>query len=202
MEKLKFFLVIIIISGFALLFSPVIQFLGSPLVVKDPLKKADAIVVLGGGWENKQTLATSTMERYKYGIKLFQKGYGKSIIFSGGNLNGLPSEAEKMAEMAMTDGFPNESIIVEGNSESTWENTLFVKKIILEKQFKSVILVTSPYHTLRAKTMFKDKGINVISAPVSDSEFFASTGIENLRMARLVLSEYLKFALYKLNITR
>ncbi len=202
MGYLRIILVAVVVFAVALLFSPVVQMIGEPLVVKDPLRKADAVVVLSGGWENENKLSQSTLERYKYGMKLYQKGYGHYIIFSGGNMNGNPSEAEKMAEMALTDGFPNETIIIEGNSESTWENTLFVKKILLDRQLKTVILVTSPYHTLRAKTMFKEKGIDVTTAPVLNSEFFAATGTDNYRIARLIFTEYLKFGLYKLNIIR
>ena len=202
MGHLKTLIIIIVIFCVAFLFTPVIELIGAPLAVKDPLKKADAIVVLGGGWENKDQLSKSTMERYKYGMKLFQKGYGKYIIFSGGNLTGEPTEAHAMAEMALADGFPSESIIVEDSSETTWQNTLFVKKILLEKQLKTVILVTSPYHSLRARTMFKDKEVSVMSAPVPNSEFYTASGSDNLRMAKLVFSEYAKLALYKLNITR
>lgn len=202
MGYLRIILVAVIIFFVALLFSPVVQMIGAPLMVKDPLRKADAVVVLSGGWENKDRLSRSTLERYKYGMKLYQKGYGHYIIFSGGNMKGEPSEAERMAEMALNDGFPNETLIIEGNSESTWENTLFVKKILLERQLETVILVTSPYHTLRAKTMFKDKGIDVTAAPVMNSEFFAASGIENYRIAQLIFTEYIKFGLYKINIIR
>jgi uncharacterized SAM-binding protein YcdF (DUF218 family) len=184
----------------AVLYTPLIQTAASPLIAKDQLGKADAVVVLSGGWESKGKLGKSTLERYKYGLKLFQKGYGKYMLFSGGNLWGTPSEAREMAQMAMSDGFPLETIIIEGNSESTWENALFVKKTMLEKDLHSIVLVTSPYHTLRAKTMFQDKGIKVISAPVPDSEFYQADGLDRLRIAKLVALEYLKLALYKLNI--
>lgn len=201
MEKLKIFLIIIILIAGSV-FTPLVQLAGSPLAVKDPLKKADAVVVISGGWASKNQLGKSTLERYQYGLKLFQKNYSKYLLLSGGNLKGTPSEAEEMAEMAITDGFPNESIIIEGNSETTWENALFVKRLLLERHLNSVILVTSPYHMLRAKTMFNDLGINVIAAPVPDSEFNFSLGTENLRIAKLILLEYVKLALYKVNITR
>lgn len=200
MGRIKVTGIIVVVLVVVFLYTPLIQTLAAPLVVKDPLKKADAVVVLSGGWESKGKLGKSTLERYKYGIKLFQKGYGKYLIFSGGNLWGTPSEAEEMAEIAMSDGFPNEAIIIEGNSESTWENALFVKKVLLEKELHSVVLVTSPYHALRAETLFKDKGIAVISAPVPDSEFYQASGTGQLRIAKLVLLEYIKLALYKLKI--
>jgi len=202
MNRPKVIIISIVTLAVALLFTPLVQFLASPLVVKDPLQKADAVVVLSGGWESKGKLGKSTLERYKYGVNLFQKGYGKFLIFSGGNLWGNPSEAGEMAEMAMSDGFPDEVIIAEGNSESTWENALFVKKTLLEKEIDTVVLVTSPYHSLRASAMFRDKGIKTISAPVPDSEFYKADGPDRLRIARLVLLEYIKLGLYKMHIVR
>lgn len=199
MARSKYIIIAIIALPLAFLYTPLIQFLASPLVVKDDLKKADAVVVLSGGWESKGKLGKSTLERYAYGVRLFQKGYGKYLIFSGGNLYGTPSEAGEMAEMAMSDGFPDEAVIVEGNSGSTYENALFVKKLLLEKELDSVVLVTSPYHTLRAKTMFEDKGIKTVSAPVPDSEFYEADGPDRIRIGRLVLLEYLKLGLYKLH---
>lgn len=202
MNRPKVIIISIVTLAVALLYTPLVQFLASPLVVKDPLQKADAVVVLSGGWESKGKLGKSTLERYKYGVNLFQKGYGKYLIFSGGNLWGNPSEAGEMAEMAMSDGFPDEVIIAEDNSESTWENALFVKKTLLEKEIDTVVLVTSPYHSLRASVMFRDKGIKTISAPVPDSEFYKADGPDRLRIARLVLLEYIKLGLYKINIVR
>ncbi|WP_418790593.1 YdcF family protein [Phosphitispora sp. TUW77] len=190
-----------IVLALAFFFTPFVQFLAGPLIISDPLHQADAIVVLGGGWETKGKLGSSTLERYHYGINLFQQGYGKYLIFSGGNLWGNPSEAEEMADMALSNGFSEREVIIEGSSETTWQNTLFVKKILLEKKLQSVVLVTSPYHSRRAKTMFTDKGVTVISAPVPDSEFYNAFGTDQLHMAGLVISEYIKLGLYQLHLT-
>lgn len=194
----------LLLAGFiaAFFFTPLVQFLAGPLVVQDHLQKADAIVVLGGGWADNNQLGTSSLERYHYGIKLFQQNFGKYIIFSGGNLQGGPSEALTMAEMAADEGFSKKTILVDQLSETTWQNTLFVRRILLDKNLASVILVTSPYHTLRAKAMFTDLGIKTTAAPVPDSEFANSTGLSQLRMAKLVILEYLKYGLYRLHLTR
>jgi uncharacterized SAM-binding protein YcdF (DUF218 family) len=200
LDRVKIGVITIVIFAVALLYTPLIQSLASPLIVKDTLKKSDAVVVLSGGWESKGKLGKSTLERYKYGLKLFQKGYGKYIIFSGGNLWGNPSEAEEMTEMALSEGFSVDAIITEGSSENTWENTLFVKKKLLDYEIKSVVLVTSPYHSLRAKAMFNEKGIPTISAPVQDSEFYNADGTDRLRIAKLIALEYIKLGLYKLGI--
>lgn len=202
MTRLKVIGISAVVLVVAFFYTPLVQFLAGPLVISDPLRQADAVVILGGGWEAKGKLGKSTLERYRHGVDLFQQGYGKYVIFSGGNLWGNPSEACEMAEMAVSDGFSEKEIIIEDSSESTWQNTLFVKKILMEKKLQSVVLVTSPYHSRRAKTMFTDKGITVISAPVPDSEFYSASGTDQLRMAKLVVTEYVKLGLYQLNLIR
>ncbi|MDT3700440.1 MAG: YdcF family protein [Thermincola sp.] len=202
MGRLKYILITAVILILVILYTPLIQTAASPLIVQDPLAKADAIVVLSGGWEKEGRLGKNTIEGYTYGIRLFQKGLGKYLLFSGGNLREKPSEAQELAQMAMANGFPRESILIEDSSESTWEKALFIKKVMLDKNLDSVVLVTSPYHALRAKTLFEEKGIKVISAPVPDGEFYQADGPDRLRIAKLVALEYLKLGLYKLNFTK
>lgn len=180
----------------ALLYTPLIQSTAAPLITKDPLEKTGAIVVLSGGWEKKGALGISTLERYHYGIELFQEGWAPIIIFSGGNLVGRPAEADEMADMALTEGFPYEAVISENSSESTYENTLFTKKILKDKGISSIILVTSPYHTYRAKKMFEDKQVKVISAPVPDSHFDQANGLERLKLVKRIVQEYIKLLVY------
>ncbi|ADG83025.1 hypothetical protein Tfer_0673 [Thermincola ferriacetica] len=191
-------LVITLFTGFLiLLYTPLIQYAASPLIVKDPLQKADAIVVLSGGWKAKGVLGTSTLERYQYGIKLFQKKFAPVIIFSGGNLLGRPAEADAMADMALSAGFPYEAVISENASASTYENVLFTTKILQEKRLKSIILVTSPYHTYRAKKMFEDKQVKVTAAPVPNGEFEKANGLERLKLAKNIVLEYGKLLVYE-----
>ncbi|GAB4259481.1 YdcF family protein [Thermincola ferriacetica] len=191
-------LVITLFTGFLiLLYTPLIQYTASPLIVKDPLQKADAIVVLSGGWKAKGVLGTSTLERYQYGIKLFQQKFAPVIIFSGGNLLGRPAEADAMADMALSAGFPYEAVISENASASTYENVLFTTKILQEKRLKSIILVTSPYHTYRAKKMFEDKQVKVTAAPVPNGEFEKANGLERLKLAKNIVLEYGKLLVYE-----
>lgn len=191
-------LVITLFTGFLiLLYTPLIQYAASPLIVKDPLQKADAIVVLSGGWKAKGVLGTSTLERYQYGIKLFQQKFAPVIIFSGGNLLGRPAEADAMADMALSAGFPYEAVISENASASTYENVLFTTKILQEKRLKSIILVTSPYHTYRAKKMFEDKQVKVTAAPVPNGEFEKANGLERLKLAKNIVLEYGKLLVYE-----
>ena len=179
-----------------LLYTPIIQKTAQPLTIKDSILKVDAIVVLSGGWQKEGVLGVATMERYEYGLKLFQEGWAPVIIFSGGSLTKPITEADEMAEMALSQGFPYASIIPENSSESTYENVLFTKKILKERKLNSIILVTSPYHTLRAKKMFEDKDVLVIAAPVPGGHFEKANGLERLKLGKTIISEYAKLVFY------
>lgn len=194
-------IVIFVITAFLmLLYSPLLQYLATPLTVKDKLTRAEAIVVLSGGWESADRLGKSTMERYNYAIKLFQDGYAPLLIFSGGNLDNRPAEADQMAEMAISDGFPDDDVVSENSSSTTWENVLFTKRILKEKNISGIILVTSPYHMRRAKMMFEEKGVKVTALPVPNSEIYTAGGSRRLTLTKVVLLEYVKLALYRLGI--
>lgn len=194
---------IIILSLFLfllLLYSPLLEYLAAPLTVKDPPGRSQAIVVLSGGWEDAGQLGRSTLERYRYAIRLFQEGFAPLIIFSGGNLDDRPAEADEMSEMALSDGFSHQAVISENSSTTTRENVLFTKKILKDKNIRSIILVTSPYHMRRSKLMFEEKGVQVTAMPVPNSELQTAAGTRRLALTKVVLLEYLKFGLYKLGI--
>lgn len=191
-----------IVSFLLLLYSPLLKYLAAPLIIQDTPHRAEAIIVLSGGWEsggleNTDRLSKSTLERYNYGIKLFQEKYAPLLILSGGSLDNRPAEADQMAEMALSDGFPYDAVIPENSSSTTWENVLFTKKILKEKNIGNIILVTSPYHMRRAKMMFEEKGLKVTALPVPNSELYTAKGSRRLTLIKTVLAEYIKFGLYK-----
>lgn len=200
MRLVRNIIIFVIVSFLLLLYTPLLEFLAAPLIVQDNPRRAEAIIVLSGGWESTDRLGKSTMERYNYAIRLFQDRYAPLLIFSGGNLENRPAEADQMAEMALSDGFPYDAVISENSSSTTWENVLFTKKILKEKNVGHIILVTSPYHMRRAKMMFEAKGIKVIALPVPNSELYTAKGSRRLTLAKVVLFEYVKLGLYKLGI--
>ena len=144
--------------------------LGNFLVVSDDLKKADAIVIFSG----------DNGFRTEVGVDLLKKGYGDYLIVSGGKVYDDVTMAELMKNHAIKLGVDENSIILENKSETTSDNAKFTKKIIEENNFESIILVTSDYHTRRAKaTMEKaledviinGKKVEVIVRPSAEEKF-------------------------------
>ncbi|HEY8886014.1 MAG TPA: YdcF family protein [Candidatus Microsaccharimonas sp.] len=115
--------------------------------------KADAIVVVSGG---------DTTARTNEGIKLFQNGWAKSIVFSGAAQDKSgPSNAAAMRLRAIDAGIPAASIYTEERSATTEENALNTHAIFTNNNFDTVILVTSGYHQRRSELEFKKENTNI-----------------------------------------
>ena len=166
----------------------ILDWAGKLIYKKDDLKPADAIVVLSGE-EN---------ERVEYAVYLFREDWAKKdrLIMSGGPLVWRHSWASLMKEHAEYLGISGKNILLEDKSMTTEENARYTKEILRENGYKSLILVTSPYHSRRAAIIFQKvlgKEIKVLSAPVEDSWFKFSDWWKRRRDRAAVFSEYSKF---------
>lgn len=124
---------------------------GVPLVREDKLAKADAIVVIGGDHKP---------ERVQRAVELYQQGYAPVVIISAGTLvtegRERLAEAEVMWQQAVALGLPDTAIILEAQSQSTFQNAYFTMTLLQEWGLNSVILVTSLFHSRRAGRIFQD----------------------------------------------
>ena len=136
------------------------------LVVRDRLEKADVILVLAGDSNGERTAA---------GIELYKQGYSGKLLMSGGPLTWHLTYAEWMKKQAIAAGVPGTAILIQDRSRSTIEDAKLSLLIARANDFRSVILVTSPYHTRRASAVFKKiygpQGIKVIIWPAPQSDF-------------------------------
>jgi uncharacterized SAM-binding protein YcdF (DUF218 family) len=142
-------------------------------IPKTALPTADAIVILGGATRSQAyprpdvDLADSG-DRVWYGATLYRAGKAPKIIVSGGRIawkgSGTP-EAEDLTKLLVAMGVPPLDIIPESNSFNTRDNAVNVQKILKERDFKRILLVTSAMHMPRSMAIFKKIGIDAIAAP-------------------------------------
>ncbi|MGA9351104.1 MAG: YdcF family protein [Anaerolineae bacterium] len=171
-----------------------LPFVGDFLVVADPLQPADAIVVLGGGGR----------ERVESGAKLFESDYAPWFIVTNNRLNipGIRAEyAELMKTEAMWQGVPEDQILTApGIAETTYEEALAIRQLSEERGLRSLIVVTDPFHTRRARMAFRDAfrntGIAVMVRPANESEYHPDSWWQTRDGLRDTWTEYLKLALY------
>ncbi len=189
-------------AGLAILlaFTPLYFFVAKPLIQTDPVAKAQAIVVLSGGLKKDGSLASSTAERVRYGVELFKRGYAPVLVMSGGGPFLKVADAKVMADEAVEEGVDRKAIVLEDQSTSTWENAVLTAKELRDRGLNSILLVTSPYHSFRAKVMFRARGLAVASTPVQRSGFAEARGLRRLQYLKLMLLEYVKLVYYWLSM--
>jgi len=186
---LKFLFLIAFVTGILFLTHGfVLTKAAEMLIKKDEMKPADVIVVLAGEQE----------ERVIYGVKLFKDDWSRKdrIILAGGPLVWKYTWASLMKEQAVSLGIPGNKILLEDKSRSTEEDALYTKEILQKNGFKSIILVTSPYHSRRASLIFKKVlggEFKIISAPVEDSWFKINDWWKRSRDRSAVLNEFSKY---------
>jgi uncharacterized SAM-binding protein YcdF (DUF218 family) len=136
-----------------------------------PTDRYDAIVVLGGGTENKGTLRPAveltsySLTRTTCGADLYLKGYAPKLVLTGGNgsiFGSGPKAAPEMKRWAVRLGVPEDAILTEEEARTTYEDAVGTKRILGPA---SILLVSSASHLPRATALFKKQGFRVTPAP-------------------------------------
>ncbi len=130
------------------------------------LQPSDAIVVISGD---------EAQARLREGVRLYRDGWAPTIIFSGAARSGDRSNAEAMRSMAIADGVPPTSILVDEVGVDTYGNALETRALMLAHGLRSAILVTSPYHLHRAaltfEAVYRGTGIQLIGRSAPDGDW-------------------------------
>lgn len=140
-------------------------FIGWYLSPQDSIRKADAIVTVSGGNNN---------ARIKKTIEIYKEGWAPHVIYSGAAAEGNVSNAAAMRNISVKSGIPSSRIFIEEESVNTKENAQFTAEIIKEKEYKIIILVTSPYHQRRTMNQFRSElgdDFEIINQPAIDEDW-------------------------------
>lgn len=197
----------VILAAYLLIFyTPIIWVLARPLVISEEPKKADAIIVLGGGVGESGKVGQGYEERVEYAVELYKKGYAGRIVFSSGYTH-IFKETLVMKALALSLGVPESAIILENRASNTYDSVLFTKEIVDKEHWNRVILLSSPYHMLRVSKVFVKLGggIHVSYTPIPKSSFYAhdNSGFFrkkiNLKQINGIIHEYVGIVYYWLH---
>mgnify|MGYP001573289197 CR=1 FL=1 len=169
--------------------APALNAVGKALIVEDPLRPAGAILVLGG--------ETRQGDRVAHAVRLYKQGLAPLLVVSGTPMGFRTHEAEVMRRHAEFLGVPAERILaVKHNADSTLEEAGLVVPVLRSRGVNEVILVTSNYHTARAKRIFTKaagpSGPTFLASPVHESSFDPDTWWTRRRDARTFVYESIK----------
>jgi uncharacterized SAM-binding protein YcdF (DUF218 family)/glycosyltransferase involved in cell wall biosynthesis len=181
---------------FILFHTPFVFWTAEPLRVSEPPRAADAIVVFAGGVGESGEAGGGYQERVKEAVDLYQAGHARRMIFSSGFVFAF-KEAEVMRTLAISSGVPESAIVLEQKAGNTRDMVRFAADILSQNGWRTVLLVSSPYHMRRAMLTWRRAApsVTVIPTPVSQSQFYAPDG-SRLAQIRGILHEYAAIATY------
>ncbi len=132
----------------------------------------DVLVVLGGSMLISGTGSNATLGYDSYLRCVYAGWYLKTYNFRFVVVSGGGGLAEAMAKFLASSGVPPSSILLESRSHSTYENALDVKALIeqhsLLNRSSRIVVLTSDYHSWRARRVFEHCGVHVRVSPVPD----------------------------------
>jgi uncharacterized SAM-binding protein YcdF (DUF218 family) len=184
-----FFIIILMLGGVLL------TAMGGILIIADPLRTSDAVVVLSGGGD---------MSRMEEGAKIYLEKDAQWLILT----ETTPREGEKVSDTtilfkdtARNLGVPDSAILVTDQAAfSTLEEAQQVLKLANRNSFNSLIIVTDPFHTFRTRlifhSVFQSTGIDIFVRPVRNHWYRSTNWWMTARGRQATISEYVKIFAY------
>jgi len=139
---------VLVLAAAVYLTSPLwLAALGRALVEDDGPAKADAIVVLGGdAWGLRLEKAAG----------LVKAGYAPRVLISGAPAAYGANESDLAIPYIVREGYPAEWFVaLHNHTMSTREECFVLLPELRRRQVRSLILVTSNYHSARAARIFR-----------------------------------------------
>jgi hypothetical protein len=160
------------------------------LVVDDP-QHADVILVLAG----------ESDVRPRYGLQLLRKRYAPRLLLNASpvwrNYNWTDAD---LAGRYIAELPPNErvasAVCLVGSAQSTPEEARLAAHCIADLRARSVLLVTSEYHTRRARSVFQRvlRGVRVNIAAAPDPANYDVHWWRRRQWAKQFLTEWVRLA--------
>ncbi|KWX70090.1 YdcF family protein [Paenibacillus jilunlii] len=137
----------------------------------NPMQEADVGIILGMAmWGDKPS--PGLKERLDYGLELYRKGIFSRFIVSGGldRADYKYTEAEGMKNYLVEQGVPENAIILENKSTSTYENLQFSQKLMQSKGLNTAVIITHTFHGTRALEIAQALNYNRPELGLTDSQ--------------------------------
>jgi uncharacterized SAM-binding protein YcdF (DUF218 family) len=163
---------------------------------------ADVLVVLGGsmlrdGTGPQATLSYDSYLRCTYASWMLQSHRYTYVVLSGPD-----GVAETMADYLGARGAEPEQLLIENSARTTSQNAEFVKKILDHQPglppHPKIAILTSDYHSLRARLVFQHYGMPVRVIPVPDLSKRAGFPTQRWDAFLDLTEEVVKIGFYKL----
>jgi uncharacterized SAM-binding protein YcdF (DUF218 family) len=164
---------------------PIMRFLAESWVVDEPAPHADAIVVLGDD--------NFYADRATHAAELYRQGVAPEVVASGRRLRPNAGIAELEEHDLIERGVPKEKIVrFAHDADNTREEAEAVARLAAERHWKSLVIVTSNYHTRRTRYIYQKvipTGIAISVASARDGDFDPERWWEKRKSIKLFTRE-------------
>lgn len=165
---------------------PIFRFAAESWIIEDPLEKSDALIVLGDD--------NFYADRATRAAELFREGEAPLLVASGRRLRPNAGIAELMEHDLVECGVPREKILrFVHDADSTKEEAQALVKLAKSKKWRRVIVVTSNYHTRRARYIFRrvfPQDIETRMASARDGDFNPQAWWEKRKSIKELMREF------------
>ena len=160
---------------------------------QDSTATSDAIVVLGSAQYN--GVPSSIFEaRLEHAVVLYEDGVAPVIVTVGGKATGDEfTEAEAGRDYLANAGIPDDALLAVPEGVDTLESMRVVSNAFDEHGWNSAVLVTDPWHAMRAERMAQDSGIEAHSSPTRQGPAVETRATQ----FRYILRETAAYLLYR-----
>ena len=154
--------------------------------------RVGAAIVLGAAQWNSDP-SPVLRARLDHALDLYRRGQVRLIVLTGGVAPGdTTSEAGAGKQYLIERGLPAEVLLTEDTSTTTWENLRNSVPLVQSNRIGAVVLVSDPFHMLRALKMTRDLGLIAYGSPTRTSPISDSRA----QQARYVVREAWAYLLY------
>ena len=162
----------------------------------DESHAVDAIVVLGAAQYDGRP-SPQLQGRLDHALQSWRDGLAPLIVVTGGKLQADRfTEAEAAAKFFTDAGVAPSAIALETSGRTTRESLLGVREILRSRLLHRILIVTDPYHALRARLIAQDLGLQAFVSPTRTSPIKGRDNlVRHLREgAGVALSQVIGFA--------
>jgi uncharacterized SAM-binding protein YcdF (DUF218 family) len=133
----------------------------------------DAIVVLGAQVHGDGRPSAALRGRVQRAAVLYHAGSAPRVVVTGGVGESGIAEAAVMEAVAVAYGVPAAAIVLEARATRTLESAVAVGALARDAGWRSVIVVSDPFHLWRSALLFRAEGLAVQTAATDDRYFSA-----------------------------
>lgn len=151
----------------------------------DDRHKADVVVVLGAA-QYDGTPSAVLGSRLDHAARLWRNGVAPVIVTVGGRRAGdTYTEAEAGRHYLTSYGIPRDAVVPIGEGRDTLESLEAVARRAGSAGWHNAVIVSDPWHSLRARTMADDLGLNSWTSPTRSGPIVQTRTIQ----ARYIVRE-------------